>query len=131
MNPSSPYCGVIYGLPMTDGLPSFPIYLGDNKVLTMKAAPSQIVNDPLDLTGATEIVVNLPKNDGTTLQLKLSLAQVTIVTALLGKFSAAISAANSALLNVGEGQTFDAQITLASGLIVTVAFASALSVYQP
>ncbi len=130
MNPSSPYVGVIYGLPMCTVPPSFPIFLGDNKTLTMKAAPSLINADPLDLTGATEIVVNLPKADGTTLQLKLSLSQVTVVDAKLGKFLAAVSAINSALLLVGENQTFDVTFTLSTGVVLTLPFVGALSVYQ-
>jgi hypothetical protein len=126
---SSPYVGVIYGLPMCSILPSFPIFQGDAKTLTMKVAPSLIVNDPLDLTGATEIVVNLAKADGTTLQRKLSLAEVTVVDAKLGKFTTAISAVNSALLLVGELQTFDVTFTIGS-LVTTIQFVGALSVYQ-
>jgi hypothetical protein len=123
------YTGVVTGLPACEGLPSFPIYLGDNKVMNLKAAPSVIVNDPLDLTGATAITVNLPKADGTTLQLTLT-SGVSITTALLGKIAVAISAVNSALLNVGENQTFDVTFTLANAQVVTVAFVGALSVYQ-
>ena len=86
--------------------------------------------DPLDLTGCTEIVVNLPKADGTTLQLKLTGGKVSVVTALLGKFNVTISAVDSALLLVGTLQTFDVTFTLAGGTVLTVTFEQCLSVFQ-
>lgn len=109
----------------------FSIYLGDAKTMNLKAVFSGQGGDPLDLSACTEIVINLPKADGTTLQLKLSLTQVVIVSpAVLGKFNASISSMNSALLNVGELQDFDVQFTI-SGQIFTVPYPQSLSVFEP
>lgn len=130
MTPSSLYTGVVTGLPTCEGLPSFPIFQGDIATVELKVAPSLIVNDPMDITDATEIVVNLLKSDGTILQLKLSTGGVVaIVEGILGKFSVLISVINSALLNVGEFQTFDVTFTIDS-VVTTIPFIGALSVFQ-
>lgn len=124
------YIGLVLDVPHCDGNPTFSIFQGDALTMRLKAAGSWLGADPLDLTGATEIVVKLPKADGTILELKLTAAQVSVVSGPLGKFDVTISAVNSALLLVGVYQTFDVTFTLASGAVVTVAFEGSLSVYQ-
>lgn len=108
----------------------FTIFLGDAKTIYLKVANGGCNSDPLDLTSCTEIVINLPNADGTFLQLKLSLAQVTITSpAVLGKFSAPITSVQSALFNTGEFQNIDVTFTI-SGQVFTVPFIQALSVFE-
>lgn len=108
----------------------FTIYQGDAKTMLLKALQEFPAGDPLDLTSCTEIIVSLPKADGTILLRKLSLAEVVVTSpAVLGKFSVAISAINSALLNVGQLQTFDVTFTI-SGVVFTVPYFNALSVFE-
>jgi hypothetical protein len=110
-------------------LPVFSIYLGDAKQMNLAAIYSDF-GGPLDLTSCTEIVINLPNEDGTFLQLKLSTADVTIQTPeVLGKFYATITALQSALLNVGELQTFNVTFTI-SGQVFTVPYVNSLSVFE-
>lgn len=110
-------------------MPVFSIYLGDNKTMSLAAIYDNF-GGPLDLTACTEIVISLPNDDGSFLQLKLSLAQVTITSpAVLGKFTAAISSMESDLLNVGELQTFNVTFTI-SGQTFTVPYINALSVFE-
>jgi len=87
---------------------------------------------PIDLSSCTEIVVNLPNQDGTVSQLKLSLSQVAITSpAVLGQFSVPISSVLSALLNVGEFQPVDVTFTFTSPpQVFTVRFENALSVFE-
>lgn len=107
---------------------AFTIFTGDNKTLNSKAVYA-VTDDPLDLTSCTEIVVNLPNADGSFLQRKLSLSQVSIVgSPLLGKFATPISSIQSALLNPGELQNFDVTFTIASA-VFTVRYYGALSVF--
>ncbi len=85
---------------------------------------------PLDLTGCTEIDVALPNADGTFTHYLLSEGQIALtLPENLGKFSVPIPADNSALLNVGEYQSFTATFTIASE-IFSVRFFEALSVFQ-
>ena len=64
---------------------------------------------PFDLTGATEIKLCFP---GTTAVQEISLTgtEISVVNALLGEISATINDTKSALLKVGEQQTFEAVI---------------------
>lgn len=112
-------------------IPVFSIYHGNLKTMYLKALQGSCVDsDPLDLTSCTEIDIALPKTDGTTLHLLLSTAQVVVTApAVLGKFSAEISAVNSALLNVGEYQDFVVTFTIA-GVKFSVRYQRALSVFQ-
>lgn len=106
----------------------FQIFTGDQKTLPLRVAYNTGL--PLDLTSCTEIVVNLPNADGSFLQLKLSLGQVSIVSpALLGQFTALITTAQSALLNIGECQDVDVTFTI-GGAPFTVRFYQALSVFE-
>lgn len=108
----------------------FSIYQGDAKTMELKAIQDSATGDPLDLTDVDEIVINLLKADGTILQLKLSDDEVVVADPpVLGKFSAAISAEDSALLNVGELQTFDVTFTFGED-IFTIPYLAALSVFE-
>ena len=110
--------------------PVFSIFLGDAKILSLAAILANF-GGPLDLTDCTEIVISLPNQDGTFLQLKLSLSEITITSpTVLGRFTAAISSDDSALLNVGELQSFNVTFTI-SGSIFTVPYVNALSVLNP
>lgn len=105
----------------------FSISLGDSKTMFLQAVGSQL---PLDLTYCTEIVVNLPNADGTTVQLKLSLGQVLIgLVPQLGQFQVPLSSDVSMLLNTGELQSFDVTFTIATN-VNTVRFFQALSVFE-
>lgn len=107
----------------------FSIFTGDVKTLNLRAV-YQESGQPLDLTACTELVINLPMASGAFLQLKLSLAQVTIASpAVLGNFSAAITALQSASLFIGELQDFDVTFTI-SGNPFTVRYYAALSVFE-
>lgn len=107
----------------------FSIFTGDVKTLNAKAIYA-VTDDPLDLTSCSEIVVNLPNADGSFLQLKKSLSQVTITgSPVLGKFAAPISAPQSGALQPGELQSFDVTFTINSE-IFTVRYQNALSVFE-
>lgn len=107
----------------------FSIFTGDAKTMNLRAV-YQDSGQPLDLTSASEIVVNLPNADGSILQLKLSLSAVTITSpAVLGNFTAAITSLQSALLNIGELQDFDVTFTI-SGSPFTVRYYGSLSVFE-
>lgn len=107
----------------------FSIFTGDAKTMSLRAL-YQETGQPVDLTAASEIVVNLPNADGSFLQLKLSLSAVTVTSpAVLGNFTAVISAVQSALLNIGELQNFDVTFTI-SGNPFTVRYYGSLSVFE-
>lgn len=109
--------------------PVFSIFLGDAKTLSL-AAILENYGGPLDLTSCTEIVINLPNADGSFLQLKLTGSQVVIATpTVLGRFSAAITALQSALFNVGELQSFNVTFTIGAQ-VFTVPYINSLSVYE-
>lgn len=128
MNP--PYVGQVIGIPQCCDVPTpFQIFLGDAKSMYMRVINGGYAADPVDLTSADEIVVNLPNADGTITQLKKTTGGVVVDTALLGKFHAVISSVASALLNVGELQDVDVTFTIGT-LVFTVTYQQALSVYQ-
>jgi hypothetical protein len=107
----------------------FSIYTGDSKVMSLKAVYADS-GDPLDLTDCTEIDIALPKADGTFLHLTLGDDEVTVVTPkVLGKFTAAIAAVDSATLLPGELQNFVVTFTIGS-TIFTVPYVGALSVFE-
>lgn len=106
----------------------FSIFTGDQKLFPMRIAYASGL--PVDLTGCSEIVVNLINADGSTTQLKLSLSQVTITSpATSGQFSANINSVNSAKLQIGELQNVDVTFTI-GGAPFTVRFYGALSVFE-
>ena len=107
----------------------FTIFTGNTKTMNLKSLFAGTL-DPLDLTSCTEIDVALPLAGGGFSHLLLSDDQVEISSpASLGKFTADIDAAASALLKIGELQNFEVTFTI-SGEITTVKFNNALSVFQ-
>ena len=107
----------------------FTIFLGDAKTMNLKAAFAE-TGDPLDLTSCTAIVVSLPTTSSTPLQLTLASGAIAISSPPnLGKFTAAITAIQSALLNVGELQNFDVTFTI-SGNPFTVRYYASLTVLE-
>lgn len=107
----------------------FSIFTGDAKTMQLKAVYGE-TGDPLDLTSCTAIVVTLQNADGSSTALSIAGGQVSITSpANLGKFQCAISSAVSALLLVGEFQTFDVTFTISSNP-QTVRYNQALTVLQ-
>jgi hypothetical protein len=109
----------------------FTIFQGDAKVMSMA-----LTNDdadgggPVDLTNCTQINIYLPNADGTFTALQKSTGAVVVTSPpVLGKFTANISAATSALLNVGELQNIDVTFTIGTE-IFTVQYERSLSVFQ-
>lgn len=106
----------------------FVIFTGDVKVLPLRIAYGTGL--PVDITSASEIVVNLPNADGTVTALKLTDSKVAIVSpGVLGQLTANISAIDSAKLNIGELQNIDVTFTI-GGNPFTVRFYGALSVFE-
>jgi hypothetical protein len=109
--------------------PVFTIFTGDAKTMKFRVAYKNTYL-PFDLTSASEIIVNLPKADGTLAQRKLSLAQVAITSpAVLGQFSCPIPDDLSPLLNIGELQNVDVAFTV-GGAQTTVRYYGVLSVFE-
>lgn len=107
----------------------FTIFTGDDKTMNLKAVYADS-GDPLDLTDCTEISIPLPNADGTFRTLLKSLGEVQIASPeVLGKFSATITSSVSALMKVGEFQSFDVTFTIDS-LKTTVGYPQALTVFQ-
>lgn len=107
----------------------FTIFLGDAKTMSLKAAYAE-TGDPVDLTSCTAIVVSLPAQAGAPLQLTLASGAVVISSPTnLGKFTAALTSVQSALLNVGELQNFDVTFTI-GGNPFTVRYYQALTVLE-
>jgi hypothetical protein len=73
------------------------VYQGADKTLDFFLT-KQSNGQPLDITGVTEIEAIFLNTDGTFLELKLSLSEVTLVSAPGGHFQVQISAADSQLL---------------------------------
>jgi hypothetical protein len=68
--------------------------------------PSQ----PFDLTGTTEIRALFPKADGTTIVKTYTGGDITITSAIAGKIRVFINDSETALLNVGDSQSFEVEI---------------------
>lgn len=108
---------------------AFSIFLGNAKTMFLKTLQGSNF-DPLDLTNCTEIDVRLPNADGTFTHFLLSLGDVAITDpSVLGKFSVPIDEDTSALLNVGQFQSFDVTFTISSEKF-TVAYNRGISVYE-
>lgn len=100
----------------------FKYYMGDTDIINGTAIFSDTLK-PLDLTDCTEISVVLPNAGGTSTVLLLSLSQVEITTpALLGGWSAPVSATLWPMPNPGELQTFFVTFTTTSIGVRTAAY---------
>lgn len=108
---------------------TFTIFQGDSEIMSLAALYLNSLT-PYDLTECTEIVVSMPKSDGSILELFLSEDEVEIVEpAVLGRILVTIDEESSALLRVGEFQNVDVTYTIA-GKENTVRFERALTVLQ-
>lgn len=63
-------------------------------------------DQPFSLSGATEIIAQFAKTDDSALEKKLSLTQVVVASASLGKITVALSDVDTALLKLGDDQNF-------------------------
>jgi hypothetical protein len=84
---------------------------------------------PYNLTGASEIIVALPNEDDTFLQLKYTESKVTVVSATAGSISATLTAAQSAVLKVGNSMDAQGSITI-GGLKRKVVWSGLLTVIE-
>lgn len=80
------------------------IYKGENKTLTIVL--TDIHNQPIDITGVTEIEALFLKDDNTVLHKKLSLSEVVLISAPGGKFSILLLPADTSLLKVDATDTY-------------------------
>jgi hypothetical protein len=107
----------------------FSIFTGDAKTMNLRALYAGTFI-PLDLTSCTAIKVSLPNADGTFLTLSILSGAVSISSpANLGAFTASITSDESALLNVGELQSFNVTFTI-SGSPFTVPYLNSFSVFE-
>lgn len=84
--------------------------------------------DPFDLTGVSQIKAYFPKTDGTALEKNLSPSgAIVVLNALAGKIKITLSEADTALLNVGEAQSFEVEIQIGS-ITSIVQFVESLNV---
>jgi hypothetical protein len=84
--------------------------------------------DPFDLTGASQIKAYFPKPDGTALEINMNPSNsIVILNAMGGKIKIALSEAETALLNVGEAQSFEVEIQIGT-ITSIVQFVEALNV---
>lgn len=92
------------------------IVLGQDKTLDVWLT-SESTCDPVDLTDATEIVAIFLNADGTFLERKFSLSQITIVSAPGGHFQIALPSASTALLApspTGSYSNIEIHVTISS-----------------
>jgi hypothetical protein len=106
----------------------FEIFTGQDKVMNMKCLYADTSN-PLDLTSCTAITVALPNADGTFANLTLTTGVAIGSTPVLGNFAVTITAAVSALLNVGALQNINVTFVI-GGLTTIVQFYQALTVIE-
>jgi hypothetical protein len=100
---------------------------GEDAEITMRVLKD---GEPMDLTAVTEITVKLPKDDGTAISKTLTLAAVVILgNPVLGKFKVILPDADTALLNAGELQDFEALIDVGATRTI-VRFEKALTVLE-
>ncbi len=84
---------------------------GEDRSVPLTVVKQNTCNEPFDLTGATEINVRFPTDTGF-LEKKLTLAEVTIVNAVLGMISVTLSDTDTTTLKVGSQQSFDVIIDI-------------------
>ena len=106
----------------TDGIAT--IVQGEDRTLTLWATDEK--GNPFSLSGNTEISVKFPGTT-TTVERKKTDGHVTVVSADAGKFQCTLTAANTAAMKSGSKQSFQAEVTFASGKRIVV-FDSVLTV---
>ncbi len=88
------------------------IITGTDVSLTLYIRDSE--DQPYSLSGATEIAVKFAKNDDSALVKLLSLAEVVVASASLGKLTLSLTDSDTALLKVGALQDFECVIDIGS-----------------
>ncbi len=83
----------------------FTIVQGEDRTLSLIVRLSNGSSFPL--AGVTEITARFRKTDGTFLEKLLSLTQVVVTDAPAGKFTVALTDADTLLIRVGALQTFE------------------------
>jgi hypothetical protein len=96
---------------------------------TLQLAISESSGQPYDLTGVTEIEIELDKEDGTTLELKYTDSEIAVVAAKAGTIAVTITDTQSADLLIGTAMDFQAAITI-GGLIRRVQWTGLLTVVE-
>lgn len=83
---------------------------------------------PFDLTGVTQIKAYFPKADGTALEKNMTPSgAISVLSACAGKIKITLSEADTALLNVGEAQSFEVEIQIGTNTSI-IQFVEALNV---
>lgn len=80
---------------------------GEDKTFAVTLRKSQ--GDPYDLTGVTEITFCFP-GETAVQTVTLGASEVAIVNAVLGKITVTITDTKTALMKIGEDQTFECMI---------------------
>lgn len=108
----------------------------DNKIIiireedrTLQLAISESNGQPYDLTGVTEIEMQLENEDGSKLELKYTDSEISVVAAKAGTISVTITDTQSASLLVGTAMDFQVAITI-GGLVRRALFQGLLTVIE-
>jgi len=103
------------------------IIRGEDRTLQLGINESN--GTPYDLTGYTEIVIELENEDGSWLDLKYTDSEISVVEAKAGTIAVTITDTQSALLMIGNAMSFQCKITI-GGLVRTALFDGLLSVIE-
>jgi len=108
---------------------SLNIIRGSDKTFTILVTISGGCNDgePFDLTGASEIKALFANDDGSILTKTMTGGAITVLSATTGKISVTIPDPETALLAVGQSQSFELEIHIGP-LINIVQFVGLLNV---
>lgn len=89
------------------------IIRGEDKTFVINLRKEDCENtcggDPFPLTGATEIKIFFP-GETAVQSISLLAGEVVITDAIIGKITATVGDAKTALMKIGESQTFEASI---------------------
>lgn len=102
-----------------------------NIAVRLQQVLNGVIGDPVDLTGVTEIVTCFQNTDGTEVTLTLTGGAVTILgNPILGKIGIQITAAQTTLMKVTDGDTLELAITYGSADPVKTQIPNAYAVLQ-
>lgn len=93
------------------------IIRGENKLITVTLV--DVTNQPIDLTGVTEVDAVFLKEDGSCLHKKLSLAEITLISEPGGKFSIILLPADTQLLKLSSDEYSDIEIRYTIAGVIT------------
>lgn len=112
-------------------LPEIPVIIvGEDVLLDLKLINAKPPKDPFDLTGVSEIVAKFLNADSSVLSVSLTGSAITVISAPGGHLTIALSAAQTALLNIPANNAyanFELYITIA-GKLKIVQFPESLNV---